>query len=364
LNWFEIVKPGTHVDFIGRRWLAVMLSAGVILASLVAIPIRGIRMGIDFAGGTEMQLAFAKDVPASDGAIREVLTGTLGILEPDVVRYGEQQDNEFLVRFARDINPEADEAAARGAEAAEPGADAGAGDGSDRRGSDLVERLTRALASEIGAVTVERVEFVGARVGKELRNDGLLALFYASLGILVYIAFRFNLRYAPGAIIASIHDLIVTSGLLVILGIEFDLRILAALLAILGYSLNDTIVIYDRVRENMALHTSFDLVTVLNESVNQTLSRTIITGGTTLLSVSALYLLGGPVIQPFALTMLLGIVVGTYSSVFIAAPLLLVLERRYGRGAAHEQFEKQKRAKRSEAASPGVPGGRKKRAKT
>jgi preprotein translocase subunit SecF len=362
LTW-EIVKPGTHIDFLGYRRIAAAISVVVVLASIAAIPIRGIRMGIDFAGGTEVQLAFAKDVPASDGAIRDVLTGALGISEPDVVRYGEPEDNEFLVRFGGNINPEAERADAGGADPATPdGADEA---GSDVQGSDLIVQLTRELEGAIGAVTIERVEFVGPRVGAELRNDGLLSLLFASLAILVYIALRFNMRYAPGAIVASIHDLVVTAGIFVILGMEFDLRILAAMLAILGYSLNDTIIIYDRVRENLALHTSLDLPTVLNESVNQTLSRTFLTSGTTLLVLIALYALGGPVIQPFAFAMILGIVVGTYSSVYIAAPVLLWLERRYGHGAAHEQAEKEKRARSREGAPPsgGAGSGRKSRAR-
>jgi preprotein translocase SecF subunit len=148
--------------------------------------------------------------------------------------------------------------------------------------------------------------------------------------ILLYIAFRFSARFAPGAIIALVHDIGITAGIFVILGLEFDLRVLAALLAILGYSLNDTIIIYDRIRENMELRTKFDLVDVLNQSVNQTLARTVLTSGTTMAVVLALWILGGEVIRPFAIAMAIGIVVGTYSSVFIASPTLLLLERRFG----------------------------------
>ena len=163
-------------------------------------------------------------------------------------------------------------------------------------------------------------------MGAELRRDGLLAMGIASLMILAYIAFRFSTRFAPGAIVALLHDVGVTAGLFVIFGMEFDLRVLAALLAILGYSLNDTIIIYDRIRENMELHTKHDLVEVLNLSVNQTLARTILTSGTTLAAVFALLIVGGEVIRPFAIAMAIGIVVGTYSSMFVAAPTLLFLE--------------------------------------
>jgi len=155
-------------------------------------------------------------------------------------------------------------------------------------------------------------------------------LLLSAIAILIYIAFRFSSRYAPGAIVAVIHDLSITAGVLVILGIEFDLRILAAMLAILGYSLNDTIIIYDRIRENLELRTTADLEQVLNVSVNQTLSRTVLTSTTTVIALLALFVLGGDVIRPFALAMLIGVFVGTYSSVFIAAPILLFLERRYG----------------------------------
>ena len=163
---------------------------------------------------------------------------------------------------------------------------------------------------------------------------------------MVYIAFRFNTRFAPGAVVAVLHDLSITAGIFVILGMEFDLRILAAMLAILGYSLNDTIIIYDRVRENMELHTSIDLPEVLNQSVNQTLSRTLLTSGTTLAALLSLFFLGGEVIRPFAFAMILGVFVGTYSSIYVACPVLLMLERRFGSGAA-AQVAKADRASRS-----------------
>lgn len=341
---WEIVRPGTHIDFIGKRRLALIVSGAVILASLVAIPIQGIRLGIDFAGGTEVQLEFAPGVPASDGAIRDVLTGALEIAEPSVVRYGEAGSNEYLVRFPGNINQGLEEGAGSAADGDED---------AEVQGSDLIVQLGQALEGAIGPVTIERVEFVGPRVGEELRQDGLLSLLFASFAILVYIALRFNTRFAPGAIAAVIHDLAVTAGVFVILGMEFDLRILAALLAILGYSLNDTIIIFDRIRENMELHTSLDLPVVLNDSVNQTLSRTILTSGTTLVALFALYFLGGPVIQPFAFAMLLGIVVGTYSSVYIAAPVFLWLERNYGRGAARERAAKEKKQKARQQSAKG-----------
>jgi preprotein translocase subunit SecF len=346
LPW-EIIKPGTHIDFIGKRRLAAVLSGVLLLASLAAVAINGVKMGIDFAGGTEVQVEFSPDVPATDGAIRSVLTDALDISEPSVVRYGEPEDNAYLLRFGGNINEEQDTGEPTGAAEGE----------ADVAGTDLIVKLEQALEGAIGAVSIERVEFVGPRVGAELRNDGLKALLYASLAILVYIAFRFNARFAPGAIVAVIHDLSITAGIFVILGMEFDLRILAAMLAILGYSLNDTIIIYDRIRENMTLHTSIDLPEVLNQSVNQTLSRTLLTSGTTLVALLSLYLLGGQVIQPFAFAMIIGVFVGTYSSIYIAAPVLLMLERRYGRGAAAEVAARE--AKGAKSQGKAKPKGKK-----
>ena len=315
---FEIVPPNTQIDFIGRGKLCATLSALLILISLAMIPVRGVRLGVDFAGGTEMQVRFEPGVVADEGSIRTVLGESAVVADPSVVRFGDVSSREFLVKFK---GGEEFDAAGNGAanEEAEEAADVVAS-------VDQVEAVKAVLAEGIGGLSVERVDFVGPRVGAELRSDGLWALFWASLVILAYVSIRFSSRFAPGAVVAVIHDLLVTSGIFVILGLEFDLRVLAALLAIIGYSLNDTIIIYDRIRENMALHTKAALPNLLNQSVNQTLSRTVLTSGTTLLALLSLYFLGGEVIRPFAFAMLIGVVVGTYSSIYIAAPLLLLLE--------------------------------------
>jgi preprotein translocase subunit SecF len=331
-----LVTPGTHIDFIGRWRLWVGVSVGLILLSFAAIPLRGIRLGIDFAGGTEMLLRFKPGVAADESAVRAVLSGC-GISEPNVIRYGEAEA-EFLVRFGALSDPGAVEAAiergeCRVSEAERAALDAAlAGSGKDDALGAVVDRLTLALGASIGALEIERVEYVGPKVGDDLRRDGILSISIACALILVYVAFRFSVRFAPGAVVALLHDVLITAGVFVILGMEFDLRVLAAVLAILGYSLNDTIIVYDRIRENMALHTKHDLVEVLNLSVNQTLSRTLLTSGTTLVAVLALLLFGGEVVRPFAIAMAVGIVVGTYSSIYIAAPTLLWLERRYGVG--------------------------------
>lgn len=301
----EIIRPDTNIDFIGRWRICAAISVAVILVSLLAIPVRGIRLGLDFAGGHEIQVKFTETVPKDEGVVRDIVS-ELGVAEPTIVRFGEGDSAEFLIRFR----------------------------GERGKQGEVADELRAALEKGVGPVSLERVGFVGPKVGAELQSAGLKAVGISCLLILIYIGFRFSPRYAPGAVIALIHDIVITSGVFVILGYEFDLTVLAALLAILGYSLNDTIIVYDRIRENMALHTKHDLQDVLNRSVNQTLSRTLLTSGTTLLAVLALLLAGGPIIRPFALAMVIGIVVGTYSSIYIAAPTLLVLERRWGSAGA------------------------------
>jgi preprotein translocase subunit SecF len=328
---FELVPVGTHIDFIGKRRLCAVISIGFILVSLAATQVLGVKLGIDFAGGTEMLLRFEPEASASDGRLREIISAVARIEDPEVVTYGDPAQNEFLVKFKGGSRPEAeavpasetevDDAAVAEISAEEPTSDVQ---------NETVSGILKALAEAIGPVDLRRVDFVGPRVGVELRDDGVKSLLWASLVILIYVAIRFSPRFAPGAIVAVIHDLAVTAGVFVILGMEFDLRVLAAMLAILGYSLNDTIIIYDRIRENMELHTKLALPDVLNTSVNQTLSRTVLTSGTTILALLALYTLGGDVIRPFAFAMLIGVVVGTYSSIYIAAPVLLVLEEKLG----------------------------------
>jgi preprotein translocase subunit SecF len=323
---FEIVPHGTNVDFIGRRHLCAVVSAVLIIAGIGAVFARGgVPMGIDFRGGTEVQLLFDEGIDVDEAKIRAVVDGA-GIENATVVRFGGDGDSEFLVKFPGDLDSiSADEASGVGAE--EEGAENG--DASLSK-NDRVGLLQRAVRGGIGEFKTQRVEFVGPRVGAELREDGATVMLMSAIAILIYVAFRFSIRFAPGAVVAVIHDLTITGGILVMLGIEFDLRILAAMLAILGYSLNDTIIIYDRIRENMEVRTKADFEDVLNTSVNQTLSRTFLTSITTMLALLSLYFLGGDVIKPFALAMLIGVVVGTYSSIFIASPLLLFLEKRYG----------------------------------
>lgn len=300
---FEIIRPGTNYDFIGKWKYCVAGSLGVMLLGLLAIPIQGLRWGIDFAGGTEVQVHFAEGVQVEEGKVRDAVQ-SVGVGEPSVVRYGEPDSTpEFLIRF-------------KGEE--------GQGDQQNQ----VVDQIRKALTEQVGNLTVDRVEFVGPKVGAELRRDGIRAMLIAFVLILVYVAIRFTPQFAPGGIIALIHDVLVTCAIWVMLGQQFDLQVLAALLAIIGYSINDTIVIFDRIREVMGLHTSQDLPSVINQAVNETLSRTILTSGATMLSVLALLILGGDVIFPFAATMAIGIIAGSYSTIYIASPIMLILSNR------------------------------------
>jgi preprotein translocase subunit SecF len=305
---FELIKPNTHIDFVGHAKYVIALSTAILVAAAAAMLMRdpSVRMGIDFTGGMEMQLRFAEASAVDEGRIREVLAG-FDLANADVVRLGELGGGEYLVRMQRESLGEENQ---------------------------LVVELRAALEQALGGVEVQRVGFVGPRVGEELRRNGLMSLGVASLLLLIYIGVRFTPIFAPGAIVAQVHDVVVTVALLVILGSEFDLTVLGALLAILGYSINDKIVVYDRIRENLAIHTDRHFPSMVNDSLNQTLSRTILTGGTAIFASFALWIWGGPVIATFGLAMGLGIIVGTYSSLYITTPILLWLHERYGKGAA------------------------------
>ncbi len=308
---FEIIKPGTKIDFLGQWRIWVGISAALIVAGLIcALPfVRGMHFGVDFAGGAEMHVRFNEGITPSDGQIRAALA-PIELESLQVVTFGSPRD--YLVRFQGER------------------VIAGSGEAQSAvtEKTDRVLAVRGALERTVGALSVERVEFVGPKVGAELRNKGLVSMGLAFLVILAYVAFRFSASFAPGAVIALVHDVLVTSSIWVILGLEFDLNVLAALLAIIGYSLNDTIIIYDRVRENMELHTGVDIKQLLNESVNQTLSRTALTALISLGAVLSLLFAGGPAIRGFAGAMTIGTVVGTYSTIFIAAPLVMWLERR------------------------------------
>jgi preprotein translocase subunit SecF len=306
VKFYEIIRPGTHLDFISYWRRCVLTSVLLIVAGAIWAAFFGVRVGVDFAGGSEAHVRFAAE--STVGAVRSALSGS-DLPGLSVIRFGEATD--FLVRF-------------RGERRIGEGP---TGEALTRE-NDRIIAMQETLREKVGPLEVERVEFVGPKAGAELRDDGLMALAISFVLILAYIAFRFSAVFAPGAVVALIHDVLVTSAILVMLGREFDLTILAGMLALVGYSLNDTIIVYDRIRETMEVHGHGDMAGVINESVNHTLSRTLITSGVTMLSVLALLVLGGPVVRNFSLTMVVGIVVGTYSSIYIAAPIALALEQR------------------------------------
>ena len=289
----QIIKHDINIDFVGKRKLAMIISGVVILLGLASLVINGgPNYGIDFVGGTLVQVKFTENTDA--GKIKDSLS-TLDLGSVVVQHFGDDA-NEYLVRVQESAN-----------------------------NKELSRIISGSLESSYGAgkVDIRRVEMVGPQVGKDLRQKGLLSILYAMIGILIYISWRFELRFAIGAIISLLHDVMITLGAFSLSGREIDLPIIAAFLAIIGYSLNDTIIVYDRIRENYGKHQKKGFTAVVNSSINETLSRTILTSGTTMLVVLALFVFGGGVIHNFAFALLIGILVGTYSSIFVASPVLI-----------------------------------------
>ena len=341
----EFIRPGTRFNFVGLRKYAVVVSGILILVSIVVLIIHGgPNLGVDFKGGTLVQVRVPAQVGA--GELREGLE-SIGLEGVEVQRFGEPGESEYIIRV----------------DVAETGLER------------LSDQIKEGLQGRFGSDTVEirRVEMVGPKAGKELTDKALFALFFAILFIAVYISGRFEMKWMPsalmaisigipsyllkdvvglsyliflvviitlglctvlrfrfalGAVAALIHDVIITVGAFSLTGKEFTLPIIAALLTIIGYSLNDTIVVFDRIRENVKKLRREALPEVINISINETLSRTILTSVTTLIVVIVLYLLGGGVIHDFAFALLVGVIVGTYSSIFVASPILLFLEEK------------------------------------
>jgi preprotein translocase subunit SecF len=290
-----------HYDFIRWRWHALAFSLIIMLAGAAMIARNGLPLGIDFSGGTIVVLKFQKPTP--EASVRSALDAVPG--EEVVQAYGERAQNQVMVRLPLMEGIEQGASLEQGA----------------RRVVDAVK------AANVGPFEVVQQELVGPVVGADLTRKGIYATIASILGIAAYIALRFRPSFAIGAIAATLHDVLVTLAFLVFFGYELSLNVVAAILAITGYSVNDTIVIFDRVRENSHLLRREPLDKIVNDSVNQTLSRTIITAGTTFLAVLSLYLFGGEVLEGFAFTMLVGIVSGTYSTIFIAAAVAIILSK-------------------------------------
>ncbi|MDX1514982.1 MAG: protein translocase subunit SecF [Gammaproteobacteria bacterium] len=290
----RILNKQTSFRFMAHRKVTVVLSTVLLLVSLGSLAVRGLEFGIDFTGGTLIEVGYpqAADLPAIRGALQEA--GFHGAL---VQHFGTSQD--VLVRIA----PRAD------VEKAE-------------LSTQVLRALNRASDTEL---ELRRVEFVGPQVGDELTEQGGLAMLIALAGILVYVSFRFQWKYALGAVGALFHDVLITIGFFSVFGLEFDLTVLAAILAVIGYSLNDTSVVFDRIRENFPKFRKGNPVEIVDASLNQTLSRTLMTSLTTLLVLIALFIFGGELIHAFATALIVGVIIGTYSSVYVASSTALSL---------------------------------------
>ena len=279
----------TKIDFLSKANAALYLSLSLMVLCSFSFFNKGLNLGIDFTGGTLVELGFEQ--PADLDFVRERLEES-GYAGGSAQIFGSPR--EVLIRLPVQV---------------------------DVNSSDVSERILAALPN----TDMRRVEFVGPQVGSELTEDGFLALLYAFGGILIYVMLRFTFKFAIGAVIAIVHDVVVTVGLFSVFGLAFDLTVLAAVLAVIGYSLNDTIVLYDRVRENFRSYRNKNSRDIINQSINQTLSRTLVTSGTTLVVVLALFFLGGELIHGFATALIIGIVIGTYSSIFVASTSLIFL---------------------------------------
>ncbi len=283
-----------EIDFMGKRKISVIFSLILIVTSIFFIATRGLNLGLDFTGGTVVEVGYPE--AADLEKIRADLKSG-GFERATAQHFGTSK--EVLIRIAPRDNVD--------------------------RASTSDDILALLKESSGGKIEMRRVEFVGPQIGEELKEDGGLAMLYALIGILIYVAFRFEYRFSIGAIVALIHDVIITVGFFALTRMEFDLTVLAAVLAVIGYSLNDTIVVFDRIRENFTLLRKGDSEKVVNTSINQTMSRTIVTSLTTLLVLAALFFLGGEIIHSFAVALIVGVIIGTYSSIYVASNALLAL---------------------------------------
>lgn len=288
----KLVPADTGIEFIKLRMIAYVISAALVLASVVLFVTNGLNFGIDFRGGTMIEIG--TETPADIGDMRARLSA-LNLGDVQVQEFGAPTD--VLIRVEQQAQSAASD-----------------------------QNVVEAIRAELGeGVEYRRVEVVGPKVSSELVEAGTLAVLISVILMLVYIWFRFEWQFSVGAVLALVHDVALTIGIFSILQLEFNLSIIAAILTIVGYSMNDTVVVYDRVRENLRKYKRLELGHLLDKSINETLSRTVMTSVTTLLALASLYVFGGEVIRGFTFAMMWGVLVGTYSSIFIASPLLMVL---------------------------------------
>ena len=287
----EFFKYRRSLDFMKRANVAIAISMILSIVAYILIGTKGLNYGIDFEGGTIVQVKYKQEAPIKK--IREVLAGNHLYDGADVSKFG--SDDEIIIRMKTSTTSV---------------------------GKDIGD-ITRDILKPTGDFEIRRVDMVGPAVGSELRTKGITALLLAVLGILIYVAFRFEWRFAIASIISLVHDISIAIGFIIFFNVEVNLDVLAALLTLLGYSLNDTIIIFDRIREGIENSNETSFKEVINDSVTRTLSRTVLTSLMTFLVVFTLYMFGGEIIHPFSYTMLIGVVIGTYSSIFVAAPMLI-----------------------------------------
>lgn len=289
----EMQKTRFNIDFMGKRKVGLVISSLLIILSIASLASEGLTFGIDFTGGTLVEVGYSESVELD--AIRKSLSESE--FNDAVIQYFGSA-NDVLIRIppSEGLN-----------------------------NADISNKILGLLADTGTNIEMRRIEFVGPQVGEELKEDGGLAMLYALMGIFIYVALRFQRLFAVGAIAALVHDVLITLGIFSITHFDFDLTVLAALLAVIGYSLNDTIVVFDRVRENFRKVREATPTEVINFSLNQTLSRTLVTSLTTLLVLIALFVFGGEIIHSFATALIIGVLIGTYSSLFVASPITLAL---------------------------------------
>ncbi|MCZ6527323.1 MAG: protein translocase subunit SecF [Candidatus Dadabacteria bacterium] len=299
----ELIKPGTRIDFMGKRRKAIFVSIVLIVISIGSLIYhKGPNWGVEFTGGTEIHIKLAKDLSIKD--IKNTLDAT-GYPPEVVQQLGLSGDREYLIRFSPDLI-KFDQI------------------------QDFQSELEKIMATNesFKGGSIQRVDYIGPRVGKELISKAIISILLGCVGILIYVMIRFEFGFAMGAVIALIHDTVITLGAISIMDKEFTLALVAGLLTVIGYSVNDTIIIYDRIRENMKKSGKLGIKEVVNVGVNQTLTRTILTSFTVFLVLIPLFIFGGSVIHDFAFTLIVGAIVGTYSSIFIASAFVVYWKER------------------------------------
>ena len=316
----EILRRQTNIDFVSKRYWSIGLSTAANVGTLVLLLVLGLNFGLDFTGGTLIEVSYRD--PVDVAGVRQTLARS-DASDAVVQRFGSTRDLMVRMPLHGDETKDSAAASARLVETLRAPYKERALEG--RPGQTQQCQVEGQGQPQACHVQVKRVEFVGPQIGRELAEKGALALIFTTIGILIYVIFRFEWRFAVGAIIATAHDVFLVFGFFAVTQMEFSLQVLAAVMAVLGYSLNDTVVVFDRIRENFRKLRKQSVPEIMNTSINQTLARTIITSGSTALTMVALFLFGGETLRGFAVAMLIGIGVGTYSSIFIATPVTLML---------------------------------------